>query len=82
MAQADGLAMSWSDWGRHDAVGLAGLVRAGEIAPRALAAQVAAGTAKLNSQIEAVLELFADVLANPDADGPAKGGGSMACRCC
>jgi len=75
MAQTDGLAMDWSDWARHDAVGLAGLVRRGEVSPKELAAQAAAAVGMLNPQIAAVIEVFADVLANPDADGPAPDGG-------
>ena len=75
MSSADGLAMGWAEWARHDAVALAGLVRAGEVTPAALAAQAAAATARLNPQLAAVLEIFPDVLANPDADGPARDGG-------
>ena len=69
------LAMDWAEWGRHDATSLAALVRSGQVSARELAAQAAAATAALNPRIEAVLELFADVLANPDADGPAREGG-------
>ena len=75
MAQPHGLAMSWSDWARHDATALAGLVRKGDASPQALTQQAAAATAMLNPRIEAVLEIFADVLANPDADGPSRDGG-------
>ena len=74
MTQPDGLAMAWSDWGQHDATALAGLVRKGDVSPHALAAQAAKATAMLNPRVEAVLEIFADVLANPDADGPSRDG--------
>ncbi len=68
-------AMGWAEWARHDGVALAGLVRKGEVSARDLAAQAAAGVAMLNPKLEAVLEIFQDVLANPDADGPARDGG-------
>ncbi len=68
-------AMGWAEWARHDGVALAGLVRKGEVSARDLAAQAAAATAMLNPKLEAVLEIFQDVLANPDADGPARDGG-------
>ena len=45
------LAMSWDEWARHDGVGLADRVRAGEISPAELAAQAAAGIAKVDSEL-------------------------------
>ncbi len=71
---AQGLAMSWAEWGRHDAVALAGLVRRGEVSPTALMAQAAAASGRVDGRIAAVLEIFADVLANPEVDGPAHDG--------
>ena len=71
---AQDLAMGWDEWGRHDAVALAGLVRRGEVAPKALMAQAAAASGRVNGRIAAVLEIFADVLANPEVDGPARDG--------
>src|SRR5215472_9884186 len=68
------LAMTWQEWARHDAIGLAGLVKRREVTPRELAAQAAAAVDRLNPKIDAVLEVFQDVLANPDADGPAGDG--------
>ena len=64
MAQAGGLAMGWVEWGRLDAGALAGLVRKGEVSARAVAAQAAAASEMLNPRIAAVVEIFADVLAD------------------
>lgn len=63
------LAMSWEEWARHDAVALAGRVRAGEISAAELAAQAAAGIALLNPSLGAVVEVFDDVVADPLRDG-------------
>ena len=68
------LAMGWAEWAKHDATALAGLVKSGQVTPKELATQVAAGVAKLDSKLNAVLGLYDDVLANPDADGPNKDG--------
>ncbi len=62
--------MSWDDWVRHDATALAGLIRAGQIAPAEATAQVAAGVARLNPRLQGVIELFADTLENPGHDRP------------
>ncbi|MDR3535962.1 MAG: amidase [Acetobacteraceae bacterium] len=67
-------AMSWDEWAKHDAVSLAGLVRAGQLTACELAAQAAAGVARLNPKLQAVIELFADVQADPDHDAPARSG--------
>ena len=63
------LAMSWDEWARHDAVALAGRVRAGEVTAAELAAQAAAGIAALNPTLGAVVEVFEDVVADPLRDG-------------
>ena len=63
------LAMSWDEWARHDALGLAARVRAGEIAPKELAVQAAAGIAMTDPALSAVVELFDDVVADPAKDG-------------
>src|SRR5690242_5808430 len=72
MTISDGLAMSWEEWHEHDAVGLAGLVRAGILAPKEVCAQAAEAVARVDSQIEAVLGLYEDVIADPDKDQPSK----------
>jgi amidase len=63
------LAMSWDEWTRQDAVGLAALVRQGQLTPAELAAQAAAGIARTNPALSAVIEVFEDVVADPSKDG-------------
>ncbi len=62
-------AMSWDEWAGHDATALAERVRAGEITPTELSQQAAAGIALLNPALSAVVEVFADVVADPLLDG-------------
>ena len=59
------LAMGWDEWVKHDAVALAGRVRQGEVTAAELAAQAAAGVAKLNPTLNAVVEVFDDAVADP-----------------
>ncbi|HKU96691.1 MAG TPA: amidase [Vineibacter sp.] len=63
------LAMSWDEWAKHDALGLAGRVRQGEMTPAELAAQAAAAIAATNPALSAVVEVFDDVVADPLKDG-------------
>ncbi len=63
------LAMSWDEWARHDATALAERVRKGEVTPAELAAQAAAGAAKVDPALSAVVEVFQDVVADPLKDG-------------
>ena len=63
------LAMSWDEWAAHDAVALAGRVRQGDVTPAELAAQVVAAIARTNGALDAVVEVFEDVVADPSADG-------------
>ncbi len=63
------LAMSWDEWAKHDAVALAERVRQGELTPAELAAQAAAGIAKTNPALDAVVEVFDDVVVDPLKDG-------------
>lgn len=63
------LAMSWDEWASHDAVGLAERVRSGELTPAELARQAAAGIAKTNPSLSAVVEVFEDAVADPLSDG-------------
>ena len=74
MAVSSGLAMSWNDWQQHDAVSLADLVHTKKVTPKELAAQAAEAVRQLDPEIEAVLGLYEDVLADPDRDGPSKAG--------
>src|SRR6266853_2073510 len=66
--------MSWDEWARHDATALAAEVRAGRVTPQELAEQAAEGVARLNPKVNAVIEVFADTLANADIDHPNKDG--------
>ncbi len=66
--------MSWDEWARHDATALAAEVRACRVTPRELAEQAAEGVALVNPKVNAIIEIFADALANPDADRPNKNG--------
>jgi amidase len=61
--------MSWPEWARYDAVSLASLVRQGQVTPAELAAQVADGVAMLNPMLNAVIEVFGDMVDDPQEDG-------------
>ncbi|HEY8337446.1 MAG TPA: amidase [Tardiphaga sp.] len=63
------LAMGWDEWAKHDAVALADRVRRGELTPAELAAQAQAGIARMNPALDAVVEVFDDVVADPAKDG-------------
>jgi amidase len=63
------LAMTWQEWVQHDAVALAERVRRGDVTSAELAAQAAAGVAKINPAVHAVVEVFDDVVADPLKDG-------------
>jgi len=63
------LVMSWDEWAKHDAVALAARVRKGDLTPADLAAQAAAGIASTNPALDAVVEVFDDVVADPAKDG-------------
>jgi amidase len=72
------LVMSWDAWAQHDGVALAERVRRGELTPQELASQAAAGIAKVDPKLSAVVELFDDALADParagaNLDGPFAG---------
>ena len=74
MTNSNALAMSWEEWHKHDAVALADLVRARAVTAQELTAQAAAAVARIDPQIEAVLGLYDDVVADPDKDGPKREG--------
>ena len=63
------LPMSWDEWARHDAVALAGRVRAGDVTAAELATQAAAAIAMLNPRLSAVVEVFDDAVADPVGTG-------------
>jgi amidase len=68
------LAMNWDDWQKHDAIGLAGLVRSKQVNAKELCVQAAAAAARIDPKIEAVLRLYEDVLVNPETDKPNRAG--------
>ena len=74
MATSTGLAMSWDEWHKHDALALAGRVRAKELTAKELSAQAAEAVGRLDPLIEAVLGIYDDAVADPDRDGPCKTG--------
>jgi amidase len=74
MARSTGLAMSWEEWSRKDGMALAALIRRKQVTAREVARQVAAGVERTDPKLAAVLEIFADVVRNPDTDKPAKDG--------
>lgn len=63
------LAMSWNEWSNLDAIGLADLVRKGQITPREVAQQVSLAIDALNPSINSVIEVFADAVNDPMKDG-------------
>ncbi len=63
------LAMSWEEWAAHDACALAEKVRNGELNATEVAQQAAAGIAQTNPALDAVLEVFDDVVSDPLPDG-------------
>jgi amidase len=71
---ASGLAMNWEEWSRLDGLALADLVRSGKLSAKEVAAQAASGVARVDDKLHGVLEVFSDVVADPDADGPNRNG--------
>ena len=68
------LAMNWDEWVRHDAVALAERVRRGDVSAAELAQQVAAGVARVNPLLSAVVELFDDAVVDPFQAGAHRDG--------
>ena len=64
-----GLAMSWQEWARHDAVGLAQRVLAGDVTPAELARQARAAIDMTDPALGAVVEVFGDAVDEPAAGG-------------
>lgn len=65
----DLLPMSWEDYTSCDAIALAELVAAGQVTPAELASQAQAAVVKMNPAINAVIEVFADAIKDPDKTG-------------
>lgn len=59
------LTMSFDEWAASDGVGLADLIRRGEVTPAELAGQAAEAIAAVNPAINGVIELFEDTVADP-----------------
>ncbi len=59
------LPMSWDEWADHDGVALAARVAKGELTAAELAAQAAAGIAKVDPALSAVVEIFEDAVTDP-----------------
>ncbi len=66
--------MNWEEWAKHDAVGLAKRVQRGELTPTELAQQTAEAIARVNPTLNAVVEVFDDLLTDPTRDGMNPGG--------
>ena len=70
-------AMAFAEYGRYDAVGLAALVRAGDVTPEALLDEALARTAAVNPQLNAVIHLMEgrarEAIAAGLPDGPFRG---------
>jgi amidase len=69
-----GLAMSWGEWQKHDAIALADLVRTKQVTTTELSAQAAEAVPRVDPGVDAVLGIYEDVLADPGKDGPNKAG--------
>src|SRR5215208_510896 len=72
------LPMSWDEWADHDGVALAARVAKSELTAAELAAQAAAGIAKVDPALSAVVEIFEDAVTDPatcgtNLDGPFAG---------
>ena len=74
MAAAKGPAMSWEEWGKRDAVGLAELVKTKQVSVQEVVAQAAAAIERLNPQLAAVLGVYESTLKDPNVDNPNKDG--------
>ncbi len=69
-----GLPMSWEQWSRLDGLALADLIRARQLTPAEAVAQCAEAVQRVNPRLDAIIELFEDVRADPDADRPERAG--------
>jgi amidase len=72
-----GQAVAFADYGSHDAVGLAQLVRVGDVSPAELLDEALARTAAVNSKVNAVIHLMEararEAIATGLPDGPFTG---------
>jgi len=63
------LAMTWEAWGKADAVALSEGLHRGDYSARELAKQAAAAIQNVNPSLDAVREIFSDVIEDPLIDG-------------
>ena len=63
------LPMSFDEWAQHDGTALAARVQSGELTAAELAAQAAAGIAKVDPRLSGVVEVFEDAIADPSRNG-------------
>ena len=63
------LTLNWDEYLKYDAVGLANLVSTRQVSATELANQAHAAIEALNPSINAVIEVFDDVVADPVLDG-------------
>lgn len=61
--------MNWEEWASYDATALSELVRQKKVTAKEIATQAKAGIDALNPEIDAVIEVFDDVVKNPEKDG-------------
>ncbi len=66
--------MDWTEWAALDATAMAELVRDGEVSARELAVQAVQAVELLNPKLNAVIEIFDDVVTDPYRDGMNSGG--------
>lgn len=62
------LVMNWDEWANLDAIGLAELIRKGQITPQEVAQQAALAINALNPEISAIVEVFDDMINDPMKD--------------
>ncbi|WP_339109964.1 amidase [Thioclava sp. GXIMD4216] len=63
------LTMSWDEWYAHDGLGLAQLIRAGDVTAEEVAAQAAHAIRAVNPEICGVVEVFDDAVADSAGHG-------------
>ncbi|WP_330629464.1 amidase (plasmid) [Thioclava litoralis] len=63
------LTMSWDEWYAHDGLGLAQLIRAGDVTAEEVAAQAAHAIKGVNPKVCGVIEVFDDAVADSAANG-------------
>jgi amidase len=61
--------MSWAEWFSTDGLGLAELIRTGEVTASEVAAQAAEGIRAVNPEICGVIEIFEDAVADTTVNG-------------